>query len=235
MLVSISYGSAFLAGLASFLTPCVLPLVPVYLSYLGGVSVGELAQIERHQQPRLWLNGLCFIAGFSTVFIALGASATTFGRFLLIHLDAVERLAGALVLFFGLFLAGLIKLPTLWRTLNIKWFKPRPGIGWGGPWLLGFTFAFGWTPFVGPILGAILALAATKQHIASGITLLALYSLGLALPFILVLLGLQWALPRIKHMQRHAPVIEKISAFGLILLGGAMLLGWFSRLSSLFG
>jgi cytochrome c-type biogenesis protein len=231
----VSYLSAFIAGLASFLTPCVLPLIPVYVSYLAGVSVSDLARLEKKQASALWLNGLCFIAGFSLVFIALGAGASSLGRFLLQNLTLAERIGGFLVFGFGLMLGGFIKLPWLLRSFRLKERLSIKGIGPLGSLMLGITFAFGWTPCVGPILGAILTLAASKQNLFAGMILLSWYALGLALPFMLVLLALQWSLPKLKKFQPYTPLIEKVSAYGLMLLGLLMLGGWFSRLSLLLG
>lgn len=232
-LTNVTWLAAFVAGLASFLTPCVLPLIPVYLSYLAGVSVSQLSTGGTKRKPTLLLNGLLFVAGFSAVFIVLGAGASELGRYLLIHLKAAEQLAGILIVIFSLFMLGLIRIPFLQRTFKLK--AGPSGIGPLASFALGLGFAFGWTPCVGPILGSILAMAAIEQNLRYGVMLLAFYSLGLALPFLLVLLGAQWALPKVRGLNQFTPWIEKGSGVLLLLLGMLMVTGSFSRFSALLG
>ena len=228
----VSWLAAFVAGLASFLTPCVLPLIPVYISMLAGASVAELSQGSA-KRGLLMRNGLLFILGFSIVFIALGAGASEAGRYLLIHLKQAERVAGVLVLMLSLFMLGLIKIPFLQRTFKIQ--TQSRGLGPRSSLLLGLGFAFGWTPCVGPILGSILTVAATGQSLVQGMVLLSWYALGLALPFFLVLLSAEWVLPKLRNLNRYTPWIEKGSGILLLILGALMVTGNFSKLSALLG
>ena len=229
----VSWLAAFVAGLASFLTPCVLPLIPVYISMLAGASVAELSQGTSAKRGLLLRNGLLFILGFSIVFIALGAGASEAGRYLLIHLKQAERVAGALVLLLSLFMLGLIKIPFLQRTFKIQ--TQSRGLGPLSSLLLGLGFAFGWTPCVGPIFGSILAVAATGQSLLQGMLLLSWYALGLALPFFMVLISAEWVLPKLRNLNRYTPWIEKGSGILLLILGALMVTGNFSKLSVLLG
>src|SRR3990172_8568888 len=169
-------GVAFLGGGFSFLSPCVLPLVPGYLSLMSGVSIEKLKQGESQAARAVALNAVIFILGFSVVFTAMGASASVVGAFLNQYRSVLLKIAGAIIILFGVFLLGLLKVPALYRDQRY-----HGGVGRGklGTFLLGFSFAFGWTPCIGPILGALLALAATKDTVGQGVGLLAIYSLGL--------------------------------------------------------
>ena len=168
---------AFLAGVVSFLSPCVLPLVPGYISMLSGASIEELKNEASGQLLRRVLrNSLAFVAGFSLVFVILGATATWVGHFLRAHQATFNIVAGIIVVIFGLHLTGIVKIPLLYREARLDTGAPRRGLG--GAFLVGFAFAFGWTPCIGPILGAILALAEQRQTVLQGMFLLAIYSAG---------------------------------------------------------
>jgi cytochrome c-type biogenesis protein len=176
---------AFAAGIFSFLSPCVLPLIPSYLSFVSGVSLDEMRSEQAPAQVR-WrviFNSLAFIAGFSLVFVSLGASVSFLGSFFLDHRNAIRILGGLFIVLVGLYLIGILKLPVLQRYLQIN-LKDKPA-GYFGSLLVGITFAVAWTPCVGPILGAILAIAGTTADVGRGILLLAVYAGGLALPFFL--------------------------------------------------
>jgi cytochrome c-type biogenesis protein len=181
---TIGYSASFAAGLVSFLSPCVLPLVPGYVSFMSGLSLEELArdaapgQVLRHAG---W-ESLFFVLGFSTVFTALGASASEVGAFLTSHLPVVTKLAGTVIIVFGVHMTGLITIPILYthKRADAGAFKH----GYAGSFLMGLAFACGWTPCIGPILSGILALAATRETVGAGMRLLFVYSMGLGLPFI---------------------------------------------------
>ena len=177
----ISLFAAFTAGLLSFISPCVLPLVPSYLSYITGLSVENLANVEERVrfQSVIILNSLLFIAGFSAVFIAFGASASLIGQVLYEYQDVLRKVGGILIIIFGLYLLGILKLKFFMTERRLMEFKVRP-VGYLGSFLIGTAFAAGWTPCVGPVLGTILAYASTTDSMSSGVMLLSFYSLGLA-------------------------------------------------------
>ena len=186
----ISAGAAFLAGLASFLSPCVLPLVPGYISFMSGISLEEISAGETAPQATLKaaLAAAYFVLGFAVVFTALGASASFIGRLLVAHMNILCKLAGALIILFGLHISGLVPVRWLYYTKRANASGVTPGPA--GSFLMGLAFAFGWTPCIGPILASILALAATQGTVAQGIGLLFIYSMGLGVPFILAALAL---------------------------------------------
>jgi cytochrome c-type biogenesis protein len=222
---------AFVAGVVSFLSPCVLPLVPGYISMLSGASIEELkAGADAALVARVFRNSIAFVLGFSVVFIALGASATTVGRFLVVQRTVFNLVAGIIVIIFGLHLTGLVKIPFLYREARMKAGGSRHGLV--GAFVLGFAFAFGWTPCVGPILAGILALAVTRETVFQGMFLLAIYSAGLAIPFVLTGLGLSQFLRLYGGFRKHLQVVEVLS--GVLLLAIGVLMA-FSKLGMLSG
>lgn len=224
---------AFLAGIASFLSPCVLPLVPGYISMLSGASIEELKnEASGELLRRVLRNSLAFVAGFSLVFVLLGASATWVGQFLRAHQSTFNIIAGIVVVIFGLHLTGLVKIPLLYREARLNTGAPRRGLG--GAFLVGFAFAFGWTPCIGPILAAILAIAAQRQTVFQGMFLLAVYSAGLAVPFLLTSLGLSSFLKFYKGFRKHLQTVEVTSGVLLILLGTLMAFNKLTILSGYF-
>jgi cytochrome c-type biogenesis protein len=224
---------ALVAGIASFLSPCVLPLVPGYLSMISGASIEELkAEASGDLFRRVFRNSLAFVAGFSIVFIALGASATWVGQFLRAHQSTFNLIAGATVIIFGLHLTGLIKIPLLYREARLDAGKPRRGLG--GAFLVGFAFAFGWTPCIGPILAAILVIAAHRETVLQGMFLLAIYSAGLAIPFLITSLGLSSFLKFYKGFRKHLQIVEVGSGVLLIFLGALMALNKLTIISGYF-
>lgn len=231
MTEQLSIPIAFLAGVVSFLSPCVLPLVPGYVSMLSGATIEELkADAGSALTGKILGNSVAFVVGFSTVFTVLGASATTVGRFLLAQRNAFNIVAGIIIIIFGLHLTGLVKIPFLYRDKRIDAGAPRRGLG--GSFVLGFAFAFGWTPCIGPILTGILAVAATRDTVLQGVFLLAVYSAGLAIPFLLTGLGLTQFLRFYARFRKHLQVVEVASGVLLIALGVLMA---FNRLTMLSG
>lgn len=215
---NVGFGAAFLAGVVSFLSPCVLPLVPGYLSFMTGLSLEELD--ARGSARHAGRESLFFVLGFALVFTALGASATSAGRFLEANLPWLGKAAGAVVMLFGLHLAGAVTIPFLYyqKRADLAGFQP----GYLGSFLMGLAFAFGWTPCIGPILGAILALAAGQETVGRGMALLLVYSAGLGLPFV----AAGFAVGRFAaFFSRYKPHIRKgeILAGALLFVIGALI------------
>lgn len=220
------------AGLLSFLSPCVLPLFPSYLSFVAGVSLDDLQGTVANRETRraVLLNSLLFIAGFSIVFISLGASFSLLGRFFFDFQRVIQRAGGVLIILLGLYTLGLVKVPWLMRDLRVH-LKTRPA-GYVGALLVGITFAAGWIPCVGPILGAILVLAGTTASAGTGVLLLAAYSLGLAVPFLVSSLALNRFLKFFDRFKRFLPAVEVVSGVFLILVGTLLATNYFTLLSS---
>ncbi|MBI4400776.1 MAG: cytochrome c biogenesis protein CcdA [Nitrospirae bacterium] len=214
--------AAFLAGLLSFVSPCVLPLVPSYISYVTGLSVDQLADAaERHRfRESIVLNSLLFIAGFSGVFIAFGASASLIGQVLISYQDYLRKIGGVLIILFGLYLLGVLDLNFLTTEKRLH-FRSRPA-GYLGSFLIGVAFAAGWTPCVGPVLGTILLYASTTDALTDGVTLLISYSLGLGLPMFATALGVDRFLSYFKQVRSYLRWVSIVSG-GLLLVVGAMI------------
>jgi cytochrome c-type biogenesis protein len=230
---NVSLISAFVAGIASFISPCVLPLVPGYISFISGVSLDKLRKDQTEKTRRnVIITSLIFIAGFSTVFILLGASATYAGRFLLQNKVLFNRIAGVLIIILGLHVAGLfqIKFLNYEKRLNLSQ-KP---VGVISTFLVGLAFAAGWTPCIGPILAAILIVASNQQTSAQGVLLLGCYSLGLGIPFFLTAVALNSFFNVFSWIKRHYRQIEYASGGLLVILGIMVLTNQFTRLASYF-
>ena len=228
---NVSLLAAFTAGLISFVSPCVLPLIPAYLSFISGVSVEEMKSRERKSEvlKKVSLNTLFFILGFSVVFVALGASATFVGDFLLSKLSIFNKIAGAIIMLLGLHLLGVFRI----RFLNYeKRFhtRSRP-LGPLGSFLVGLAFAFGWTPCIGPILAGILLVASNQDTVAKGMVLLSSYSLGLGIPFFVTAVSFHSFLSVFGWIRKHFRTVEIISGLFLILIGFLIFTGSFSALT----
>jgi cytochrome c-type biogenesis protein len=224
--------AAFLAGLISFLSPCVLPLVPGYVSLISGVGVEELKVQETGIFRKLMLNSVAFIAGFSIVFITLGAISTEVGQLAARYKSTLAEVAGVVIIVFGLHLTGILRINALYADKRLHSVK-----GGSTPWgafLIGFAFAFGWTPCVGPILAVILGFAAAQNSVSKGILLLTLYSLGLAVPFLLTAFGIERFLKFYGGFRRHMHALEVASGGLLIALGVLLVFGKFTLLSHYF-
>lgn len=222
-LSQVSLFAAFSAGLLSFVSPCVLPLVPSYLSYITGLSVEELANAEERERFRraIVVNSLLFIAGFSSVFIAFGASASLVGQLLYEYQDVIRKVGGVLIIIFGLYLLGIFKARIFMAEHRLFHFESRP-VGYIGSFLIGTAFAAGWTPCVGPVLGAILAYASTTDSMKDGVVLLATYSVGLGLPFLLTALGVDRFLSYFKKIRAYLGSVS-VASGGVLVLVGALL------------
>lgn len=222
--------AAFVAGLISFLSPCVLPLVPGYVSLISGAGVEELKAQESALLRKVMINSAAFIFGFSIVFIALGAISTEVGRILALYKSVLAQVAGVVIILFGLHLTGIFKIKALYTDARLH--QVKGGSTPLGAFVIGFAFAFGWTPCVGPILAVILGLAATQDSVAKGILLLAVYSLGLAVPFLLTSLGIERFLKFYGRFRAHMHALEIGSGVLLIFLGALLVLGRFTMISN---
>jgi cytochrome c-type biogenesis protein len=224
---------AVAAGLLSFLSPCVLPLFPSYLSFIAGVSFedikGEVASPRTRRA--LLVNSLLFIAGFSLVFVSLGAGATLLGQTLFRYQEIIRKVGGVLIIVMGLYVAGWLRIPFLMRELRFE-LANRPA-GYLGALVTGVTFAAGWTPCIGPILGSILTLASVSQTLSAGIVMLAAYSLGLAIPFFLGALAIQRFVGLCNRYRRFIPVVTTASGLLLVLVGVLLVTDYFTVLSRL--
>ncbi len=217
---------AALAGVLSFLSPCVLPIVPPYLAYMGGVSLAEMTASGAVARRRTLVPALFFVLGLSTVFLLLGFTASAFGMFFLRYQDIFVQVAGVVVIVFGLHFLGLFRIPLLDREARLD-AGDRGGSALGA-YVLGLAFAFGWTPCIGPQLGTILTLAATEANVARGTALLAVYAAGLGLPFLLAALFLERSLAVMARLKRHLKVIERAAGVLLLAVGLALVTGSFS-------
>jgi cytochrome c-type biogenesis protein len=222
--------AAFLAGLVSFLSPCVLPLVPGYVSLISGAGVEELKSHESRLLRKMMLNSISFILGFSVVFITLGAISTEVGQLLARYKSTLAQVAGVVIILFGLHLTGLLRIKALYADKRLHGVKG--GSTPSGAFLIGFAFAFGWTPCVGPILAVILGFAAEQNSVFKGIALLAVYSMGLAVPFLLTALGIERFLKFYSRFRAHMHAIEVASGVLLIALGILLVLGRFTIISN---
>jgi len=219
----VSIYMAFLAGLISFLSPCVLPLVPGYVSFVSGVSIkelqeqGEVTSLSRKGRRDVLINSLCFVGGFSIVFILLGATATWLGSFLISHMSLLTKIGGLVIIFFGLFKLGLIR--SLFFNRETRFHLKTRKFGFIGAILIGASFAFGWTPCIGPILGAILVYAGTLGSMSTGIALLSIYSIGLGIPFLITAFAINKFFKFFDKIKKHLGLIDKITGVIMILLG----------------
>jgi cytochrome c-type biogenesis protein len=224
---------AMAAGLLSFLSPCVLPLLPSYISFVAGVSFEEVQGTVANPRTRraILVNSLLFVLGFSLVFIALGAGATLVGQVLFAKQDLIRKIGGIFIILMGLYVAGWLRIPFLMREWRVE-LKDRPA-GYLGALVVGITFAAGWTPCIGPILGSILTLASVSQTADTGIKMLAAYSLGLAIPFLVCSLAIQRFAVFFDRFKRFFPVVTRLSGLILIALGLLLVTDYFTVLSRL--
>jgi cytochrome c-type biogenesis protein len=224
--------AVFVAGLISFLSPCVLPLVPGYVSLISGAGVEQLKTHEGQLFRKVMVNSFAFIIGFSIVFITLGAISTEVGQVLAQYKSLLARIAGAIIILFGLHLTGIFQIKALLADTRLHSLKG--GASAWGAFVIGFAFAFGWTPCVGPILAVVLGFAAAQDTVAKGIFLLAIYSAGLAVPFLLTSLGIERFLKFYNRFKFHMHAVEVASGVLLIALGILLVLGRFTLISGYF-
>ena len=231
MLQDVTIWGAVFAGLLSFVSPCVLPLVPPYLGYLAGVSLEELTgeSDDKAASQRVFFASLAFVAGFSTVFVILGASASYIGQFVTQHIQFLGYIAGALVIVMGLHFLGVFRIGLLYREARVH--VERKPAGLIGAYVIGLAFAFGWTPCVGPILAAILFVAGSEDTVAKGATLLAAYAIGLGIPFLLAALFAKPFLGFMSRFRKHMGRVEKAMGGVLVLTGLMFITGQMAVLS----
>ncbi|CAN7493163.1 cytochrome c biogenesis CcdA family protein [Pararhizobium sp. LjRoot238] len=220
--------TAFSAGLISFLSPCVLPLVPGYISYVSGNALGRQGDVGGGRLATLLLS-LCFVLGFSTVFVALGATATAFSRLLLFYRYEATLIGGAIVILLGVFMTGLVRMP--WFDRDVRFHGSIRGGRPLGAFLLGLAFGFGWTPCIGPVLGAILTISALSSTASAGISLLAVYSLGLGVPFLLSAAFADRLIQRLKTVRRLGRTLQIGAGGVMVAMGIAMITGTMSAFS----
>ena len=230
--IYIHLGVAF-AGLVSFLTPCVLPLVPPYLGYLGGTTISQ-ATTEEDIDARVWrrvvAGAVVFVLGFTTVFVSLGAGASAIGQLVLTYKSQLAIAAGLVIILFGLHFLGIFRIALLYR--EARYHPQLQGAGYLGAYLIGLAFAFGWTPCIGPILAPVLVLAANEDSLGAGVRLLFAYSMGLGIPFVLAAVAIRPFLSFMRHFRRHLGMIEKGMGVLLVLTGILFITGsmnWFGQ------
>ena len=230
MISDVSIFAALIAGLVSFLSPCVLPLVPPYLVYLAGTSLERFADREPELRvKRATVLAAClFVLGFSTVFVALGASASVIGSLIRAYSGPLSTIAGIIIIVMGLHFLGLTRISLLYRQKRMEVAKP---VGLWGAYVMGLAFAFGWTPCIGPILAAILAVAAAEQTVTRGATLLAVYSLGLGIPFVVAAFAIEPFAAFLARFRKHMLRVEQAMGALLVLTGIAFLTGSINNMS----
>jgi cytochrome c-type biogenesis protein len=230
MIHDVSIPAALIAGIISFLSPCVLPLVPPYLIYLTGATIEHVATGEQAAASKraVMLSALMFVLGFSTVFIALGASASVIGGLIRAWSAQLSIVAGIVIIIMGLHFLGLTRIAFLMREGRLS--IPKP-VGLGGAYVMGLAFAFGWTPCIGPILAAILSVAASEATVAKGAGLLAVYSAGLGIPFLLAAFMIEQFSSLLARLKRHLDSVERAMGVLMVLTGVAFLTGSMSSIS----
>ena len=228
MIHSVSIPAAFLAGIISFLSPCVLPLVPPYLIYLTGATIERAASDQASSKRAVMMSAVMFVLGFATVFVALGASASLIGGFIRAWSAQLSIAAGVVIIIMGLHFLGLTRIAFLMREGRIT--APKP-VGLWGSYVMGLAFAFGWTPCIGPILAAILSVAAAEATVAKGAFLLAIYSAGLGIPFLLAAFMIEQFSSLLSRLKRHLDTVERAMGVLMVLTGIGFLTGSMSTFS----
>ena len=227
--LNVTFGAAVLAGVLSFLSPCVLPLVPPYLVYMSGVSLEDLTAESTGHRRRVMLSSLLFVLGFTTVFVLLGATASAFGQVLRQNLSLLSQIAGVLIIIMGLHFMGVFRIGFLMREARYQ--TEQSNASYVGAYAMGLAFAFGWTPCIGPVLAAILSVAGSTESVGRGMALLAFYSLGLGIPFMLAAFSIDSFLGFSRKFRRHMVVLERIMGVLLVLTGIMFLTGWMQNIS----
>lgn len=221
--IEVSYLVALVSGMFSFLSPCVLPLVPAYICFITGNSYQDVREGDKIAKWAMFWPAVAFVLGFSTVFIALGAGASAAQGFLLEYKEIFAKISGVMIIVLGLHFAGVIKLSFLYKEARFQTSGEQKGLV--GAYVIGLAFAFGWTPCIGPILATILTLAATQEHFSQGVALLAVYSLGLGVPFIIASVAINKFLRASGRLRKHMQTIERVIGVLLIVTGIAIFTG----------
>ena len=230
--LDITFAAAGGAGVISFLSPCVLPLVPAYLCFVAGTSLDQVIEdgsVARAMGRRVVMSALAFVLGFSTVFVLMGASASAINQLIFDYIDIVAKVAGVIIVLFGLHFMGLLKIPSLYREVRFN--SGAAPTGLIGAYVIGLAFAFGWTPCVGPILATILTIAASRDSLGYGVSLLGVYALGLGVPFLIAALCLNPFMNFLQRFRRHIRKVE-IATGALLALTGVLI---FTNALSTFG
>ncbi len=231
--LNVSIGAAIVAGILSFLSPCVLPLVPPYLVYMSGISLEDLTDTTNvkpsHNRTHVMVSALLFVAGFSTVFILLGATASALGNVFRQNLPLLAQVAGIAIIVMGLHFMGVFRFGFLAREARFQ--TTQNSASFTGSYIIGLAFAFGWTPCIGPVLATILSVAGSEDSVSRGMVLLAFYSLGLGIPFLIAAFSVNSFLLFSKRFRRHIPLLEKIMGGLLVLTGIMFLTGWMQNIS----
>lgn len=227
-MADVTYPVAIGAGLISFLSPCVLPLAPPYLCYLAGASLDELTasdKLDNALAKRVFIASIIFVLGFTTVFVALGAAASVIGQLLRAHLNTLAIVAGVMIIIMGLHFLGVFKISALYKEARYQPARPAGSIG---AYFMGVAFAFGWTPCIGPVLSAILAVAAVQDTVGEGALLLGAYSFGLGIPFIVAAFAVKPFLNWMQRFRKHIGTVEKAMGGLLVLTGILFITGSFT-------
>ncbi|MGI9384482.1 MAG: cytochrome c biogenesis CcdA family protein [Methyloligellaceae bacterium] len=230
--MEVTYIGALVAGLISFLSPCVLPLVPPYICFLGGTTMEQLSGDDEMSPDMYWrvvLTSVLFVLGFTTVFVSLGATATAIGQLVAENLGILAKIAGVVIILLGLHFLGLLKIPLLYREARYHT-ETRPA-SLVGSYFIGLAFAFGWTPCVGPVLAAILFVAAGEETVWQGISLLFVYSLGLGIPFVAAALAIRPFMSFMQRFRRYMGTVEKVMGGLLVVTGVAFITGSMNTLA----
>ncbi len=224
--MEVSYFAALTAGILSFLSPCVLPLVPPYICFIAGTSIDQLTgddELDPAIGRRIFTSAIAFVLGFSTVFVLLGATASYLGQLVGDHLDLLSKIAGAVIILLGLHFMGLLKIGLFYKEARFE--GPSKPIGLAGAYVVGLAFAFGWTPCVGPVLAAVLFYAAQESSIWKGVSLLGVYAAGLGIPFLLAALAGKPFLRFMQRFKKHLGMVEKLIGVLLVITGVLFLTG----------
>lgn len=224
--MEVSYFAALTAGILSFLSPCVLPLVPPYICFIAGTSIDQLTgddELDPAIGRRIFISAVAFVLGFSTVFVLLGATASYLGQLVGDHLDLLSKIAGAVIILLGLHFMGLLKIGLFYKEARFE--GPSKPIGLVGAYVVGLAFAFGWTPCVGPVLAAVLFYAAQESSIWKGVSLLGVYAAGLGIPFLLAALAGKPFLRFMQRFKKHLGMVEKLIGVLLVITGVLFLTG----------
>jgi cytochrome c-type biogenesis protein len=221
------------AGMVSFVSPCVLPLVPAYLGFITGRSAEEIQVAHGRARAKLVAQGVAFVLGLAVIFALLGASASLLGQTLLQNLPVLWKVGGVVVVIFGLQMLGVLRIPWLYRTARVADLKPNAQSSFAGAFAMGVAFGAGWTPCVGPFLASLLALASSQETVSAGVILLLLYALGLGIPFLVATLLVDRSLRVMRAIRPHLLSVERLSGAVLVLMGVLLFTEQLTRITSL--